>query len=414
MVKCSPGRRKMEESKIKVVDSIMGSGKTQAAIELMNSDTESNYIFITPYLKEIERIKKSCPKRKFYDPINKYTSKLNSLHQLLSSGKNIATTHALFQRATEVTKDLIKLGNYKLILDEVFNVVEELNLGKDDLPTLLEQKLVSKSDDGYLLWNPDKEDYDGKYNDIKNMCMNKNLMFYQNTVLMWVFPVEVFKSFKEVYILTYLFGAQEQKYYYDMNNVQYEYMAAIFKNGKYQFISRDDYDDKDIRKRLKNKINVLHDSINDVGDRRTALSSSWFENPEYIELVKKLKKSIYNYFRNKVKAKSDTILWTTFKHSKSKLSGGGYTKGYVPCNARATNDYADKYNLAYCINVFEMPIIKQFFHTKGIKVDEDLYALSEMLQWIWRSRIRKGDSINIYIPSSRMRELLEKWMDGDI
>lgn len=33
-----------------------------------------------------------------------------------------------------------------------------------------------------------------------------------------------------------------------------------------------------------------------------------------------------------------------------------------------------------------------------------------MVQWIWRSRIRKGENINIYIPSIRMRKLLDAWM----
>jgi hypothetical protein len=231
---------------------------------------------------------------------------------------------------------------------------------------------------------------------------------------MWVFPVEVFKSFKEVYILTYLFHAQEQRYYYDMNDVQYEYLAATYKDGKYKFISRDGYDDREIRKQIKPKINILHDSINDIGEKTTALSSNWFQDQRYTALVKKLKKRIYNYFRNKVKAISNTILWTTFKHSKKALSGNGYTKGFVTCNARATNDYADRYNLAYCINVYQMPIIKQFFQTKKINIDENMYALSEMLQWIWRSRIRKGKDINIYIPSSRMRGLLEDWLCGEV
>lgn len=44
-------------------------------------------------------------------------------------------------------------------------------------------------------------------------------------------------------------------------------------------------------------------------------------------------------------------------------------------------------------------------------VDEDAYALSEMLQWIWRSSIRDGKPINIYIPSKRMRTLLMNWLE---
>ena len=44
-------------------------------------------------------------------------------------------------------------------------------------------------------------------------------------------------------------------------------------------------------------------------------------------------------------------------------------------------------------------------------MDEDLYGLSEMIQWIWRSRIRNGEKINIYVPSIRMRTLLKSWLD---
>ena len=54
---------------------------------------------------------------------------------------------------------------------------------------------------------------------------------------------------------------------------------------------------------------------------------------------------------------------------------------------------------------------KSFYKKYGIEVDEEMYALSIMLQWIWRSAIREGQEINIYIPSSRMRTLLLDWMD---
>ena len=40
---------------VKVCDMIMGAGKTESAISLMNSDQNSHFIFITPYLDEVER-----------------------------------------------------------------------------------------------------------------------------------------------------------------------------------------------------------------------------------------------------------------------------------------------------------------------------------------------------------------------
>ena len=45
-------------------------------------------------------------------------------------------------------------------------------------------------------------------------------------------------------------------------------------------------------------------------------------------------------------------------------------------------------------------------------VDEDGYALSEMIQFIWRSAIRNNEPIYCYIPSKRMRDLLQGYIDN--
>ena len=57
------------------------------------------------------------------------------------------------------------------------------------------------------------------------------------------------------------------------------------------------------------------------------------------------------------------------------------------------------------------PFLVNFFSKRGIKVSQDEYALSEMIQWIWRSAIRNDEKIYIYIPSERMRNLLKNWLD---
>jgi hypothetical protein len=115
-----------------------------------------------------------------------------------------------------------------------------------------------------------------------------------------------------------------------------------------------------------------------------------------------------------MKVKSKDILWTTYKDYKTKLSGKGYSKNFLSCNARATNDYKDKSVIAYCVNIFLNPMIKQFFNNKDVSVMEDNFALSEMLQFIWRSAIREGKEIHLYIPSQRMRNLLLNWLESDI
>jgi hypothetical protein len=152
--------------------------------------------------------------------------------------------------------------------------------------------------------------------------------------------------------------------------------------------------------------------MNNIGDDKFALSSSWYENKKHLH--KKLKNNILNYFQHITKSKSNFNMWTTFKTYKPKMAGKGYTKGFVSCNARATNEFSHKNTLVFTINWFINPIIKEYFYSYGCKLEDDLYALSELIQWIWRSDIRNGNEINLYIPSQRMRNLLIDWLDDYI
>jgi hypothetical protein len=396
--------------KIYVVDSIMGSGKTSAAINKMDNDSESNYIFITPYLDEVKRIIDNCTNKHFIQPENKGKGKLESLHYLIGNKYNIASTHALFEMYNNYTKDLLKQGNYTLVLDEVCQVVDIVPLSRSDLKDILDGH--AHVEDNLLIW--DDEEYTGRFEDIKTMALNKSLVVFGDSLLMWNFPVEIFKSFKEAYILTYMFKAQQQKYYYDYYNVKYEYIGVKNNNGYYTF--SDDVSIPTYVSEIKNKVYIVEDNkLNSIGEDYYSLSSSWFKRDFKTRnkfLIKSLKANMINYFVNKVKSASDESMWTSFADYKKLLSGKGYTKGFVSVNARATNEFRFKKNLAYCANIFLNPIIKQFFQIKNVQIYEETYALSELVQWIWRSTIRDGNDINIYIPSSRMRELLIEWLDG--
>ena len=110
-------------------------------------------------------------------------------------------------------------------------------------------------------------------------------------------------------------------------------------------------------------------------------------------------------------------MWTCFKGGDknkyvNKLKGKGYSKGWVECNARATNEYQHKTCCAYLVNKYYMPTLKNYFISNGVNVDEDTWALSELIQWLFRSRIRNKEPIDVYIPSSRMRKLLQDWLNN--
>jgi hypothetical protein len=112
-------------------------------------------------------------------------------------------------------------------------------------------------------------------------------------------------------------------------------------------------------------------------------------------------------------------MWSTFNDYKTKLKGKGYTKGFCAYNIRATNDYRECYALAYMLNVFPHYSLTRYFNNRGMQeINKDFYALSILLQWIWRSRIRnikdtpEQRKIDLYLPSSRMKRLLLEWLDN--
>lgn len=399
---------------IKVIDSIMGSGKTSWAIQFMNeTDKEMRFIYITPFLREVERIKTSVSNRKFFEPTNIGKGKLDNLKQLILRDCNIVSTHALFQSADEEIIQLLRASNYTLILDEVMNVIEQVDLKNDDLQLMVKNRMILVEDNtGLIKWNSEGDYQDTKYNAMKDLSRFENLYYFKNTVLFWTFPVTVFKAFKDVYILTYLFQAQEQRYYYDLYQFRYEYWAVIKDaDGQYQLVNHANKLIND-KRQLRELINVYEGKLNDIGDENS-LSKSWYELNTNNLLVEKMQQNIYSYFKNNAKTRTNANMWTCFKADRIRMKGRGYTKGFVSHNARATNDYQHKEALAYTINRFMQPYKKNFFVSHGIKVDENMYALSELLQWIWRSRVRKGEAINVYIPSKRMRTLLKEYLESD-
>lgn len=399
-------------SKIIVADSLMGSGKTSWCIDYINQKMDENILYISPYLDQDERIVKGCAEnREFLMPINKGAGKLYSLSELLAGQSDIASTHELFKHMNDECRANIRDGGYTLILDEVLEVVQNYKTQKNDINILQESGCISIDQDGFVSWNEAKRDYDSKYNDIKLLAESHSLMCVNQTALIWRYPPEIFTLFDKVYILTYLFEASILKYYFDLYGISYEKMSVHgTEDGKYELC---DFYEPDTTQ-FSQLIDVYDGKMNYSWKQKTsALSLNWYKNSSNKEHITQLKNNIYNYFQNILGAKSETILWTTFKDFAKKLQGKGYSRSFLSYNCRSSNEYADTYNLVYAVNVYLNPEILHFFNQKGIEINIDLYALSEMLQWIWRSRIRNGQKINIYVPSMRMRNLLLKWMAGE-
>lgn len=395
---------------VRIIDEIMGKGKTTGIINYINSSEDERFLFITPYLTEVKRIKEKCPDKKFKEPYFFRGRKLEGLKELINRGDNIVSTHALFQKFDLELIDLCRAKNYTLVMDEVTDVIETYSISKDDFKILQEKFVDINENTGLIKWRNPNDSYYGKFEEEKRLCELNSLAYYGGSVMMWLFPIEVFNAFRKIYILTYMFDAQIQRYYYDYYKLPYKYMYIT--GNSIETFALSEIPSKDcLSVNYKNLIHITDDEkLNLIGDREYDLSKSWYDRNKENDAIRQLKNYIYNYFFNKRKSKSSDNLWTTFKDYKSLLSGKGYGRGYVPLNMRASNEYVARTSVVYPVNRYINPGISNFFKKHNVNVDNDGFALSEMLQFIWRSAIRKGEEIYVYIPSIRMRHLLEQWI----
>jgi len=217
--------------------------------------------------------------------------------------------------------------------------------------------------------------------------------------------------FENVYILTYLFHGSRMRMYFELFGL--EYTTRYIQNGELTSEKPNNLADKE---RIHSLIDMYDGPLYDIGIKkygRYSLSQSWYTNRKYFTVQETLFKNTYNYLHNQRKARSKDTMYTVFltAYNKNPNLLPGYKKSFVECSAKATNDYRDRINLAYLVNMFQDPEIEKFFQPRGITLDEDAYARSAMLQWIWRSAIRDDKPIHLFIPSQRMRDMLNEWLE---
>lgn len=454
----------VDEGIAELADNDLITSKVAKSIQI--SSTPKRFICVVPTLDEIKRYKEEL---KFVETIEpednykkrraneKYVSKLDDFKDKIKLNKNIVTTHALFQKLDNEAMELLKTSNYILIIDEELNVVDIYNgIKNKDLDILFDTNLVSLDQEGFLIWNEEDDDRRCRYDDIKRLCKLNSLMLYNKNketkkLLIWNFPYPIFSFFKQTFIMTYKWAGSIQKAYFDLHGIKYDHLTL---NGELY-----PYDAKSElmrRKQLKGLIHIYEGDLNDIGEpyqhgkgRATQpLCKSWYDKmyeaykQDQIleqedglkrngELVR-LKNHINNFLRNIMHAKASDIMWTCYQYTtgeenengvkkklevfKKILSSSGFSTQncFAPVNCKGTNKYGDRHTLVYATNFHIQPQVKNFFKYNGIDINEDLYSLTFLLQWIWRSAIRNGEPINIYIPSLRMRTLLKKWLDGEI
>lgn len=425
-----------------VIDTIMGGGKSSAMLRFLaeagNWNFDNHVMIVVPTLAEVARYKKylsddrNCglgtPHIVKEPEYGKSGSKLDSMKYLLSrKTEYIVTTHATFRNLDEDAAGLIRDGKYTLVMDEVVQPMQQFT---EVAPVLIESMLkcgylvADSNNNGKLCWNkeneyvPNKRDED--YKDFFSAVSSGKAYYVKNmSAVFEIMDFSVFDAFHTMYLMTYMFEGQPLYYYLKHRGVQFTkystYRDDLLTDGEFCFaVDHNPIFDK--IHDLKSLVRICQNKkMNKVGDDRNALSSSWFEkhrkknDPD----IKSIQNNLNN-FRVQNKFRSEQVLWTCVYRFKDMIEVDGYKKSFLAVNAKGTNDYADRTYIAYIANIFMNPMLINMLHLDGNeeeRIDQDKYALSEMVQFIWRSAIRKGEPINVYVPSSRMRGLLEKWIE---
>ena len=466
-----------ETDKIKVIDARMGRGKTSAAITYMKDNAgKKKFLYITPYLDEVERICTECSELGFVQPDQEESgTKLADIKRLLAVGDNIATTHSLYTLLDDDALEIIRgRGDYCLIVDESLNVVSPENISQSDIHLTID-KISTIDEDGYITNISDE--YSGGFDPLKKIVNNgggyrlKILNRSKNDEegnltdkddggngnscsIVRVMKPELLTAFSEVIVMTYLFNGQYMKAYFDFFGFSYDICGVDTSNG-YHF---SDGPDKPEPVDYKSLIHIIESPrLNNIGNGEYDLSHNWYNKNRPAKRVRreagknagaaktngsakagkkkkggvqKVSCKLNTFYQNYADTKIENLLWTTFKDSKEYVYGerGRFRDKddksdpkkitFLSLTSRATNRFKDKWALAYLANRYPNTNVNKFFFSpdssksdQKINIDKDLFALSEMLQWIWRSRIRDNKEIVVYIPSKRMRNLLKGWIE---
>lgn len=407
---------------VQVIDAICGSGKTTWIFKHIKENSTKKWIFVSPYLDEAGdgrtkgRIQEELPEMHFFSPAANPSKKASFL-RLVNQGKNLAITHRLFMDFTPEVAQVIKEQGYELVIDETIDLVSFYDdVNGEDVRVLIAAGMVLVGEKGKLEWNNDKwPKYAGRDVEIKNLCDLGCLYLYGEDVLIQRIPPTCMQSCNSVTVLTYLFEGSLMHAWMKLNNIGYKY--------HYPEALRPP---EEIKKVIRDKLNIIRipkpilDLQIEQGENvYNIFSKGWYDRSNAITLTE-LKNSIESALRFNMQ-QGDTF-WTVFKDHKDYLKGKGYTRRkkvswlqelrdpFVPKNMRASNEYRDCTNCIYCVNVYPHVSITNHLKSFGIELDENKYALSELIQFMFRGCIREGEEMSILVLSNRMRSLLENWL----
>jgi len=407
---------------VEVVDARMGSGKSTEIIKWIDSNPQEKWLFVSPLLSEVEeggRLMTALNHTVFVSPITSddHDRKQDHLLELLASGANVACTHSLYLQMSDEHLDWIEKHGYILVIDEEINVVDGMSAySYSDVRWLIDYGHITvQESDGMLMWQAgDNVGEKHKYKLMKQLCDAQSLYAAKRSesILVTQLPVRLISAAKRVVILTYMFKGNILDCFLRLKGIESKPFTEITVNEP---------DMADVQKLVT--IVPVPRNFKLTGK----LSGTWWKSASTADI-----KAVQNAIRsvcNATDAHPSKVMYTLPKsrfHQDGKqtvVNPRGYRQWkdqdgninycWLPCSIRATNDYAEKNVLIHAYRRHPLQSVNAYLQDYGQPIDIEVFALSELLQWTWRSAIRNGEPISICILSDKMLKLFQVWLAGE-
>jgi hypothetical protein len=401
----------------------MGTGKTTSLIN--GFDPNSKYLVVHDYLDQFEQVLSNPCNVAFVQPeAASGRTKAAHLETLIKLGLNVVTTHALYPSLIELAKQGW-LRDYTIIIDETLDPIDvPQGPKKGTWKALLADGYAMVEPSGKVVplakWYVEQANVsDSLPKHLLDAAM-AGLLYVTHESHMFLIPIptELLTSGNSVTIMTHMAQGSVLAAYLDRMGIPY-------------IIDRDEALEKQLRSEVRRHI-TLHDIPSLKNEKFSFSAQTCSHNRSRLggrvsNALKNLKGRMLRGISN------DSIMIGCAKENFyakrgsafDTSSAGPFLKGSkmfgankVAPGIRGTNDYR---HCSVVISLYDYHLHPAILHWLGKSSDkafQERYALSELLQFIYRSRIRNRDSITdpsilLFLPCKRMRDIFLSWVNQD-
>jgi hypothetical protein len=391
---------------IRFLDRACGSGKTTKQIAAL--DPRKQWLIIVPFLSEVDRWKAEAKIPLEVAPED--SNKSEWLRQNVLEGNSIVCTHKLFDL---VDLDRTDLKDYDLLIDEVFDCVESVFGVKEEL---FEKVYIGE---GYATvdpsngrvsptakWTTHSQEAEklslAVRNDLYQKAKQGSLYKVEGKgFFVSIVPVELFTSPRSCTVLTYQAESSQMVGYLRRLGIPFRI---------------DRSDDTAFKLGLQQRLDVK-----DIPALRETQMTHTAQEKMRKEGAKKVSNALMNLRGTGLKGVDPKDIMLSCNKSKwhdhNDDPKGLFAQGsklslcnFLPKTTRGTNKYRHCSHAVYLNDLRLNPAEKEWLG--WTKEDEEAWALSELIQWTLRSRLRMGESASIYLASPRMKALLEGFLSN--